>query len=1081
MPRMITEEQRSLCIELIPQMMSGELSKAEVRERTKLTDGAINSFRNIAKFHSYDLLVKTKGKYKEEVYDLLQTCNLVELAYATGLLDAHIFCLSRKVIQNFRTLVEYRRDLGHPLIKGVSVQSFIPNEANKMQAAAWSTWNADAIDELVIKSKGASLRETLLAHEEKLRSDTKEHEYLDIKSVSGLKQYGQVITKKEVQPDFYTNKNYQDWVVAAFKDNPKFNAVEFARNVDKKEGEVRNDKRFMAIHGADEFLKCDKRKYPKRYEREDIKSILCLMHTFKLSQEFVALLYKCDRGEFRRVMVDKEIKEEGFVPFFPNIPPSTNISIFINEIKKSRGLSDPYDILETFYNENGVDIPPYHKRNNLSNFLSKYAGSEKLDAAEGLFCPKTALEHPFYVGTIDHVTREKTSIDDLIVSFSCDQIDRTVQLEPAPSICGKAKRMSAMTKLVKDKGPKRNKEVYNYIQEQKLLLEKCGPLPDEFNYKKKRKALQKASTSCLQSVGYPSISVGFDSKAPTPEINVTRAPIAVISHSDNRDGYEVVYNTCITIDCDAGAYFPYLKLAFEQFEASTFSMSGADIPHDINLSGNGMSVPVPTVEVAKGYGSACKTAEGNDSSDDIVRDDEVLATDHGDEQIIEATLYSAEEAESEIEFMFKASMLDKQLSLGICPVNELNVVGCDHVFLKKAFMKIMGHNLGIDAEEFLTKHVGKRGRPPIINPFSHRYNELPLKIKDANDKHFNTATATYFLAKQRVAMLPQRMPYQYAGDYSCELVKSYQHFMEEMKKNGTPINTNVARHVFNVSAGKEVYMNNRDREALPTYRDNDLLRKAVAVVNGDLDKNYGSYRMAEYLDFFHGMHFNHCTVRKAMRAVGVAYKMMNRKDSKYSSYNTDYDRCLLVPNYVDRDFKPTDEWQLIATDITAVDTPYGKQYVQFWQDAFSSVIRNTIISPLETVETVLRGQAEIIRMAPKDCRCVATSDRGHQYLHPSYCKAFDESDNFMRSQSGLGRCLDGAKIESLNGRYKEEVIARIPYAERTPERIQKETIAWVESYNFDRPNSNCFGMPPMVYSKRLELQRQKMKSASMQS
>ena len=269
-----------------------------MRERTKLTDGAINSFRNIAKFHSYDLLVKTKGKYKEEVYDLLQTCNLVELAYATGLLDAHIFCLSRKVIQDFRTLVEYRRDLGHPLVKGVSVQSFIPNEANKMQTAAWSTWNVNAIDELVIKSKGASLRETLLAHEEKLRSDTKEHEYLDIKSVSGLKQYGQVITKEEVQPDFDTNKNYKDWVVAAFKDNPKFNAVEFARNVDKKEGEVRNDKRFMAIHGADEFLKCDKRKYPKRYEREDIKSILCLMHTFKLSQESVALVYKCDRGEF---------------------------------------------------------------------------------------------------------------------------------------------------------------------------------------------------------------------------------------------------------------------------------------------------------------------------------------------------------------------------------------------------------------------------------------------------------------------------------------------------------------------------------------------------------------------------------------------------------------------------------------------------------------------------------------------------------------------------------------------------------------------------------------------------------------
>ena len=148
MPRLMTQHQRSLCIELIPKMMSGELLKSQVREQTNLTDGAINFFRDIAKFHSYEHLVKTEGKYKEDLYDLEQTCNLVELAYATGLCDSHITVLSRKVIAGFRAFVDYREKLGYPLIKGVSVASFIPNVDNKIVDPMWSTWNVNAVNGL---------------------------------------------------------------------------------------------------------------------------------------------------------------------------------------------------------------------------------------------------------------------------------------------------------------------------------------------------------------------------------------------------------------------------------------------------------------------------------------------------------------------------------------------------------------------------------------------------------------------------------------------------------------------------------------------------------------------------------------------------------------------------------------------------------------------------------------------------------------------------------------------------------------------------------------------------------------------
>ena len=370
MPRLMTQHQRSLCIELIPKMMSGELLKSQVRELTGLTDGAINFFRDIAKFHSYEHLVKTEGKYKEDLYDLEQTCKLVELAYAAGLCDSHITVLARKVIVGFRTLVDYRKKLGYPLIKGVSVASFIPNEDNKIVDPMWYTWNVNAIDEIVRKNKGNSLRNVLLAHEDMLRSDTAEHTYLDIKNVKDLKKYKDILPQEEAHCIFDKTSSYAEQLVAIAKSSKKLNAVEIAKNLETDVGSVRCDLRFIKLHGTEEFLKYGKRCAPKRYDLETVKSLICLMGTFELSQEFVAFTYKLDRGELRRYQVNKEAQKEDFVPIFPNIPASTNIELFIKEIQKTTGLSDPFDILEFFYQKNGLSVPEYHKKDGFARYYN---------------------------------------------------------------------------------------------------------------------------------------------------------------------------------------------------------------------------------------------------------------------------------------------------------------------------------------------------------------------------------------------------------------------------------------------------------------------------------------------------------------------------------------------------------------------------------------------------------------------------------------------------------------------------------------------------------------------------------------
>ena len=1110
MPRLMTQHQRSLCIELIPKMMSGELLKSQVRELTGLTDGAINFFRDIAKFHSYEHLVKTEGKYKEDLYDLEQTCKLVELAYAAGLCDSHITVLARKVIVGFRTLVDYRKKLGYPLIKGVSVASFIPNEDNNIVDPMWYTWNVNAIDEIVRKNKGNSLRNVLLAHEDMLRSDTAEHTYLDIKNVKDLKKYKDILPQEEAHCIFDKTSSYAEQLVAIAKSSKKLNAVEIAKNLETDVGSVRCDLRFIKLHGTEEFLKYGKRCAPKRYDLETVKSLICLMGTFELSQEFVAFTYKLDRGELRRYQVNKEAQKEDFVPIFPNIPASTNIELFIKEIQKTTGLSDPFDILEFFYQKNGLSVPEYHKKDGFARYYNYLQATGVPASAEtatgvptsgetatgvpasgetatgmpasgetatgmpasgktatgvpasgdtatannlveaGVYCPKGAKEHPFYIGQIDHETRESFTSADLIFTISSDSFNREVNTELPPRLFGKARRGSAMKKSVR-KSVYRNKEVCNYKSEQERLLEKCGELPDKFNYKQGSKAPD-TSFIALNTLVYPLAHAMFDKTAGNPEVKASSNSISVVKPAADCHSYEVVYNCTATIDCDMGGYWPCVKCAVENISLLPEELF---VPHDLSGLSFMKLMPIHAKELLADTASEEEQQTSLDA--DISANADTLEADNtGICDLVSET--------EDSQLMLRVSMLDETLRLGITSFDALKSIddiSSNPEWLKEAFKRLMGYDIGMSAEEYKAKYQGKRGRPPIVNPFSEGFCTLPTNVQESNQKHFTIAITTYMLAKEAVLKVPSRTEGQYSGDYSAILVKCYLDFTNKMKGN---VNKFVARHVFDVSAGREFYMEKvRKRDELPTYKDANALSEAVVLVNIEQKKNFGANKMAAHLDNEFGIACSVKTVRKSMKVNGAMYQKQNTVQRKYDSYHGVNDN--LVPNYVSRDFNPTDEWQLICTDITEVNCVEGKFYVAFWQDAFSGKILTATLSELETVEMVKSGQLEVIRMAPDGIYCLVHTDRGHQYLHLEYCKEFDNSEKFMRSVSGLGRCLDNAMIESLNGCFKEEVIARIPATELTRQRVREETAKWVEFYNFDRPNGRCNGLPPEHFLK----------------
>ena len=992
------------------------------------------------------------------------------------------------------------------LIKGVSVASFIPNVDNKIVDPMWSTWNVNAIDGFVRKNKGNSLRNVLLAHEDMLRSDTAEHTYLDIKNVKDLKKYKDILPQEEAHCIFDKTSSYAEQLVAIAKSSKKLNAVEIAKNLETDVGSVRCDLRFIKLHGTEEFLKYGKRCAPKRYDLETVKSLICLMGTFELSQEFVAFTYKLDRGELRRYQVNKEAQKEDFVPIFPNIPASTNIELFIKEIQKTTGLSDPFDILEFFYQKNGLSVPEYHKKDGFARYYNYLQATGVPASAEtatgvptsgetatgvptsgdtatgvpasgdtatannlveaGVYCPKGAKEHPFYIGQIDHETRESFTSADLIFTISSDSFNREVNTELPPRLFGKARRGNAMKKSVR-KSVYRNKEVCNYKSEQERLLEKCGELPDKFNYKQGSKAPD-TSFIALNTLVYPLAHAMFDKTAGNPEVKASSNSISVVKPAADCHSYEVVYNCTATIDCDMGGYWPCVKCAVENISLLPEELF---VPHDLSGLSFMKLMPIHAKELLADTASEEEQQTSLDA--DISANADTLEADNtGICDLVSET--------EDSQLMLRVSMLDETLRLGITSFDALKSIddiSSNPEWLKEAFKRLMGYDIGMSAEEYKAKYQGKRGRPPIVNPFSEGFCTLPTNVQESNQKHFTIAITTYMLAKEAVLKVPSRTEGQYSGDYSAILVKCYLDFTNKMKGN---VNKFVARHVFDVSAGREFYMEKvRKRDELPTYKDANALSEAVVLVNIEQKKNFGANKMAAHLDNEFGIACSVKTVRKSMKVNGAMYQKQNTVQRKYDSFHGVNDN--LVPNYVSRDFNPTDEWQLICTDITEVNCVEGKFYVAFWQDAFSGKILTATLSELETVEMVKSGQLEVIRMAPDGIYCLVHTDRGHQYLHLEYCKEFDNSEKFMRSVSGLGRCLDNAMIESLNGCFKEEVIARIPATELTRQRVREETAKWVEFYNFDRPNGRCNGLPPEHFLKLHRERKNQQASAPQKS
>jgi putative transposase len=251
---------------------------------------------------------------------------------------------------------------------------------------------------------------------------------------------------------------------------------------------------------------------------------------------------------------------------------------------------------------------------------------------------------------------------------------------------------------------------------------------------------------------------------------------------------------------------------------------------------------------------------------------------------------------------------------------------------------------------------------------------------------------------------------------------------------------------------------NPSRRSRRARRD-DTLRVAIQRVWDAHHQVYGPRKVWRQLRR-EGMTVAHCTVRRLMRAMGLAGTTRGRAWTT----TTVAEVCgAHPPDLVDRRFTATRPNQLWVSDFTYVATWHGFVYVAFVIDVFARRIVGWRVSASLQTDFVLDAleQAIYARGDGALSGLVHHSDRGTQYLSMRYTHRLADAA-IAPSVGSCGDSYDNALAESVIGLFKAEVIRRKgPW--RTLEAVEFATLEWVDWFNHRRLLAPIGYVPPAEY------------------
>jgi putative transposase len=244
----------------------------------------------------------------------------------------------------------------------------------------------------------------------------------------------------------------------------------------------------------------------------------------------------------------------------------------------------------------------------------------------------------------------------------------------------------------------------------------------------------------------------------------------------------------------------------------------------------------------------------------------------------------------------------------------------------------------------------------------------------------------------------------------------------------------------------------RSKRAL---RDEDL-RVEIQRVYDENRQVYGAPKIWRQL-LREGIEVARCTVERLMRDMGL---QGTRRGKRVRTTIAD-DSAQRPPDLVDREFTAERPDQLWVADFTYVSTWCGFVYVAFIIDVFSRMIVGWRMSSSMTSDFVLDALEQALHARRPGKGLIHHSDQGSQYTSILYSERLDAA-GIKPSVGSVADSYDNALAETINGLYKAEVIWALgPW--KHGERVEFETLKWVEWFNNRRLLSSIGWMPPAEF------------------
>lgn len=246
------------------------------------------------------------------------------------------------------------------------------------------------------------------------------------------------------------------------------------------------------------------------------------------------------------------------------------------------------------------------------------------------------------------------------------------------------------------------------------------------------------------------------------------------------------------------------------------------------------------------------------------------------------------------------------------------------------------------------------------------------------------------------------------------------------------------------------------RRRLPSQRTqaNGCLLEHIRAIHHASRETYGSRRVHAELRA-QGVVCNRKRVERLMRVHGVRVTLRQRHTTTTRAAADG----LVVPNRLNRHFRPPAANHTWLTDITYVHTQQGWLYLAVVLDLFSrKVVGWQMSDHLDERLTRDALQMALHQRQPLPGHLLHHSDRGAQYTSRHYLRDLVAFQATL-SMSRRGNCYDNAPIESFFATLKTELIHRTVFLTR--EQARADIFDYLETfYNRVRRHSSLHYLSP---------------------